>query len=202
MLLQVQANPSTSPRSTAELIQAAAAGDEEAWEALVDRYNGLVWAVIRAHRLHHHEAADVAQTTWLRLVQHLKHIRRPEAAGAWLATTARRESLRVLRRIDRECPTEDSRLDCPDAISHGPETQALAAEVDRVLHDCLDALPTHCQALLRALMSDPLPSYKEISDALDLPVGSIGPTRGRCLQCLRRIIERAQVTEDLRDVAR
>src|SRR4051794_3498545 len=92
--------PSTS--GLAPLVHAAAGGDEAAWNALVDRFSGLVWAVARAHRLGAADAADVSQTTWLRLVENLTRLRDPEAVGAWLASTARREALRVLRRGSRE----------------------------------------------------------------------------------------------------
>jgi RNA polymerase sigma factor (sigma-70 family) len=94
----------------AELVRSAAAGDQAAWEEIVDRFTSLVWATARAHRLSRADAADVAQTTWLRLVENLDRIREPEALGAWLATTARRESLRVIRHGARESPTDDPDL--------------------------------------------------------------------------------------------
>src|SRR5206468_5582762 len=98
------------PQMLADLVRAAAGGDEAAWNALVDRFSSLVWATARAHRLSRDDAADVAQTTWLRLVEHLDRIREPERLGAWLATTARHESLRVIRRGGREQPTDQSDL--------------------------------------------------------------------------------------------
>src|ERR1700736_5759838 len=88
-------------------LKAAAAGDATAWDALVGRYSNLVWAVARGHRLNAADAADVSQTTWLRLVEHLDRIEQPERVGAWLATTARRESLRVLRMAGRQIPNGD-----------------------------------------------------------------------------------------------
>src|SRR5262245_50547155 len=91
----------------AELVQAAADGDRDAWDALVDRFNGLVWSVARSHRLSTIDASDVVQTTWLRLVENLGRLQDPERVGAWLATTARRESLRALRHSARQVPTED-----------------------------------------------------------------------------------------------
>src|SRR6266516_3266327 len=93
-----------------ELLQAAAGGDQDAWGRLVDRYSRLVWAVARGHRLSQADAADVTQATWLRLVEHLDRIKEPERLGAWLATTARHESLRVIRRGGREQPTDESDL--------------------------------------------------------------------------------------------
>ena len=91
----------------AELVRAAAEGDQAAWNGLVDRYNGLVWSVARSHRLALADASDVVQTTWLRLVEHLGRLQDPERVGAWLATTARRESLRALRHSARQIPTEE-----------------------------------------------------------------------------------------------
>src|SRR6059058_4121041 len=93
-----------------ELVRGAAAGDQAAWEEIVDRFAGLVWATARAHRLSRDDAADVAQTTWLRLVENLDRIQHPERLGAWLATTARHVSLRVISRGGREQPSEDADL--------------------------------------------------------------------------------------------
>jgi len=90
--------------STTELVRAAAEGDERAWRLMVQRYNGLVWGVVHMYHLPDSDAADVVATTWLQLTQNLKRIPEPEAAGEWLATTAQRESLRVLRWIAREQP--------------------------------------------------------------------------------------------------
>lgn len=176
-----------------DLVRSAAFGDEGAWEAIVARYNGLLWHIVRAYRLSDSEAADVVQTTWLRLVQHLGRIRNPEVVGAWLVTTARRESLRVLCQAGRERPTAD--IDdleaAADRHEQDPEAQTLAAEVNGMLWRCVDGLPARHRTLLRALMADPPASYQEISAALNIPIGSIGPTRARCLQRLRRSAERA-----------
>src|SRR6478736_6202280 len=94
----------------ADSLRAAAAGDQAAWEAIVDRFSGLVWATARAHRLSRDDASDVAQTTWLRLVEYLDRIREPDKLGAWLATTARHESLRMIRHSTREQPTDEPDL--------------------------------------------------------------------------------------------
>jgi RNA polymerase sigma factor (sigma-70 family) len=176
----------------ADLVRSAAAGDESAWEAIVTQYKGLVWSVVRAHRLKESDAADVVATTWLRLVQYLPRIRQPEAIGAWLAITTRRESLRLLQRGSREHLTHDGAV--PDIVERptaDPEAQALAADVGRVLWQCVDELPERCRVLLRMLSTDPPATYKEVSATLMMPIGSIGPTRARCLGCLRRSLERA-----------
>lgn len=169
------------------LLQAAAQGDQNAWNQLVDQFNGLLWAITRAHRLGHADAADVVQMTWTRLVENLDRIRKPEYVGSWLATTARRECLRVLHHAGRAQPVEEP----PEPVTvhrvdSEPETAALTSERDMLLQRAMRELPPRCQQLLGVLMAPEQPSYAEISAALDLPIGSIGPTRARCLDCLRR----------------
>ena len=168
----------------AELVRAAAAGDQHAWNAIVERFSSLVWATARAHRLSHDDASDVAQTTWLRLVEHLDRIREPERLGAWLATTARHESLRVIRRGRREDPTDD--VDLFEAPSDESVDRLLVdPQRDAALWRAFAALSERCKALLRMLVSDEEPSYEEIGAALGMPIGAIGPTRMRCLERLR-----------------
>ncbi len=172
--------------SLEELVRAAAAGDQTAWAAIVDRFRGVVWATARAHRLSHSDASDVAQTTWLRLVENLDRIREPERVGAWLATTARRESLRLIRLRSREVATEDDgafETDGHEAV----ETALLLGERDSALWRAFHQISERCQALLRLLVSEAEPSYEAISAALDMPIGAIGPTRMRCLEKLRQI---------------
>ncbi|HWB71197.1 MAG TPA: sigma-70 family RNA polymerase sigma factor [Egibacteraceae bacterium] len=180
------------PIDLTQLLQAAAGGDQRAWDAVVERFKGLLWAVARAHRLADADAADVVQITWLRLVEHLPRIREPAAVGAWLATTARREALRALRRAGRETlPGDGLDREPDDRPRSGPEAAVLAADRDRLLWESLERLTQRCRMLLRVLMADPAPSYAEVGAALDMPVGSIGPTRRRCLELMRR--ELAQV---------
>jgi len=170
----------------AELVRAAADGDQAAWHGLVDRYNGLVWSVARAHRLSTVDASDVVQTTWLRLVENLGRLQDPERVGAWLATTARRECLRTLRHSARQVPTEE----VPEVTADGRVDAALLVqERDRALWQAFGGLSERCQTLLRILVADPPPSYEEIGAALDMPIGSIGPTRQRCLDRLRGLAE-------------
>jgi RNA polymerase sigma factor (sigma-70 family) len=168
------------------LLLLASGGDEAAWATLVDRFTARIRAVARMHRVGHHDAEDVVQTTWLRLLEHLEHVRDPAAVGAWLHTTARRESLRVLRTGARERPADDQVFanrpsEAPDAAA-GVE----AAERREALKAALATLPDHQAKLLRLLVAEPAPSYNEISQALDMPVGSIGPTRQRGVERLRR----------------
>jgi len=166
------------------LVGAAAAGDQDAWNGLVARFDALVWAVARAHRLSPADAADVVQTTWLRLVEHLDRLDDPERVGAWLATTARRESYKALRQAGRQVPAPPDEIPAP-VNTTGLDARLLASERDRALWQAFAGLDPDCQALLRMLVADPTPSYEEISEALDRPIGSIGPTRARCLEKLR-----------------
>lgn len=179
-----------SSPSIQELVAAALEGDQAAWQQIVDRHAGLVWSVVRGFRLGEAESSDVAQTVWLRLVENLPRIHQPAALPGWLATTARRECIRALRRAQREVPTEsalDAEGEAPDEDS--PEWHLLADERQRAVWRAVSTLARRCQLLLRALAYDAGHSYAEISAALDMPVGSIGPTRSRCLQQLRRALE-------------
>jgi RNA polymerase sigma factor (sigma-70 family) len=133
------------------------------------------------------DAEDVFQVTFLRLVTHIDTIRDPARVGAWLATTARNECLRVLRRAGRAIPSDDDAvLDAADPLLPELASNLLADERQTALHAALARLSEPCQRLLRVLMADPEPSYLEVGEALGMPIGSIGPTRGRCLKHLRR----------------
>jgi len=172
------------PGAPACIIDAAARGDESSWQQLVDRYSNLLWAVVRAHRLTGSDAADVVQTSWLRLIEHLPEIRNRDCIGAWLATTARRECLRLLRRTARCEPMEE--IGVVDEEPSDVDAALLRGERDAALWRAFKRLPQRDQALLRLLTSEPAPSYDEVAAALGMPVGSIGPTRGRALARLRR----------------
>jgi RNA polymerase sigma factor (sigma-70 family) len=194
------AHPKTARLSpNARMVGAAARGDQTAWDEIVDRYSSLLWAVARAHRLSTGDAADVVQTSWLRLVEHLPTIRNPDGIGAWLATTARRESLRMLRRT--ACSEPSDELDVlADPGLMDVDARLLRDERDVALSRAFERLPVRDQALLRLLTVDPAPSYEEISAALAMPIGSIGPTRGRALERLRRELRRAGVLDLTREV--
>ncbi|MGI5131991.1 RNA polymerase sigma factor [Pseudonocardia sp. CA-107938] len=173
--------------TTARLVSAAAAGDEAAWDALVDAYTGMLWAIARSFRLDQADAGDAVQTTWLRLVENLDRIEDPRRLPGWLATTVRRECLRILRRGGREAPGGEDWSDVLVADTPPVDAALLADERDAALWRALQALGERCQQLLRVLMATPPPSYAAVSAALGIPVGSIGPSRGRCLDQLRRI---------------
>jgi len=181
------------PAAIAALVVAARDDDEAAWHALVEEFGGLVWSVARAHRLSHADAADVSQTTWLRLAEHLGRIRDPERVGGWLAATARNECLRLLRRSQRELPLGE---DLPEPTDPEPSAGTLLLRRERAsaLWAAFEELSDRCRTLLRVLMADPAPAYEDVSEALEMPIGSIGPTRQRCLENLRRLAARRGIT--------
>lgn len=180
--------------ATATLLARAAQGDQRAWNALVDEHSRLLWSVARSFRLDAADANDVVQTTWLRLLEHLDRIEDPSRLVGWLVTTARREAMRVLRRSGRERPVvEDTVLDRPD---DGPPVDArlLQDERNRALWDAFSRLNEKCRQLLRVAVTHPQ-AYDEISEALGMPIGSIGPTRRRCLTQLRALLEGTVLAE-------
>jgi RNA polymerase sigma factor (sigma-70 family) len=181
-------NPDQRHLAVGDLVRAAGAGDFDAWNELVNRFAGMVWAVARRHRLSAADAADVSQTTWLRLVEQLNRIEHPERVGGWLATTARRESLRVLKLADRQVPaSHDKFLDLTITADESPEDVVTTQERDRELWQLFSQLPPRCQMILQLLGGDEPLSYADLGAALEMPVGSLGPTRARCLDHLRRL---------------
>lgn len=176
------------PTEVSAWVMAAASGDRRAWDRLVDRFAPTVWAVARGHRLSAADAADVSQTTWLRLVEHLDRIEQPERIGAWLATTARRESLRVLRLAGRQVANGDDFnlvVDVRDEPTR--DDRLISGHRAEIVADLVSQLPERPQTLLRLLSAEPPLSYKEISETMNMPIGSIGPTRARALESLKRL---------------
>jgi RNA polymerase sigma factor (sigma-70 family) len=182
---QVASGATPPPVDPAAWVRAAAAGDAAAWDRLVSQYDGLVWAVARSFRLSSADAADVAQTTWLRLVEHLGRIEQGERVSAWLVTTARRECLALLRRQSHQAPTPLATVELVADKAPALDHALLTGERDSAVWAAFARLSERCQRLLRILVADPPPSYEDVGLALGMPVGSIGPTRGRCLEQLR-----------------
>jgi RNA polymerase sigma factor (sigma-70 family) len=171
-----------------DLVMRAGNGDKQAWDALVERYAPLIWSICRRHRLGGADAADVGQSVWLRLVDHLHPIRDPAALPGWLATVTRRECLRV-RGAARGPLVAGYVLDAetlPDEQAGAAEQELLAAERHTALREAFRTLPLSGQRLILLLVEDPPVPYAEISARLGIAVGSIGPTRRRCLNKLRR----------------
>jgi RNA polymerase sigma factor (sigma-70 family) len=169
------------------LVKGARDGDRAAWDALVERYSPLVWGICRRYGLPEADAADVSQNVWMLVVTKLPMLREPAALPGWLATTTLRECVKISRadRHARPSRPEDIEAGAP-GDGAGIEEEVLTAELHAALREALAALPLPCRRLLTALFSDPRPPYAEISQLLGLPVPSIGPTRQRCLQKLRR----------------
>jgi RNA polymerase sigma factor (sigma-70 family) len=177
------------------MVTSAAAGDAAAWNALVARFNGLIWSVARGYGLSRADAEEVGQITWFRLADHIGRIKEPGRIGSWLVTTARNEALKLLRAGQRVGPVADPDALVPAINEHSPEAAVLAAEADAVyaerlkrLWEAFEDLPERCRRLLQVLSSSPSPSYADVADALETPIGSIGPTRARCLGRLRDLL--------------
>lgn len=171
-------------RSDTELVARALERDQPAWSELIARYTRLVWHVIHGfHQLDDERRADVHQTVWLRLAEQLHAIRDPERVGGWLATTARHECIRQVRQQGREIPEIEVE---PERVDDAPERLLLESERDAGLWRAFARLRPDCQQLLRLLITDPPFSYDEIAEILAVPRGSIGPTRQRCLDTLRK----------------
>ncbi|MFJ4841270.1 RNA polymerase sigma factor [Streptomyces sp. NPDC088746] len=183
-------------KANAELLAGCARGEQASWDAMVERFGRLVWSVVRSHRMSDADAEDVRQLTWLRLVQNVERIRDPERVGDWLATVARRESLKVLSRRNRLVMVGDSEtLDGLSGHSESPEQITLRAQRREDAQRAIDTLSEQCRGVLMLALADPPASYDEISTALAMSVGSVGPIRTRCLRRLRRALAAADAGE-------
>lgn len=168
----------------AELITAASAGDAAAWEAIVNRFTGLLISICQSHGLSSTDTLDVSQVVWLRLVEHLDRIREPDALPGWIATTARNESRRVVRTTRRHHEPLRDHLPAVADVAQDVIDRHQRAEV----LEGLSKLGERCRELLALLTADPPIPYADIAMVLDMPIGSLGPTRARCLDHLRRVL--------------
>lgn len=171
-------------QSVVDLVARARNGDQFAWDQIVERYAPLVWAMCQRFHLPRADADDVGACVWLRLVEKLDTIREPAALPGWLATTTRHECLRVLRTKGRETPVEDHERMVDDAYP-AADDWLLTQEKLVALRTAFAGLSERCRKLLELLFADPVTPYDEISTILGMPVGTIGPTRQRCLGKLR-----------------
>jgi RNA polymerase sigma factor (sigma-70 family) len=164
----------------------ARSGDTGALSEIVRELNPLLWHVARGEGLGVEEAADVVQVSWLELLRRLDQIRSPQALTSWLITATRREAWRVRALPRRQVPDGGPQLDLvPDP---GPDERLLASERDRILWRHVQQLPERCRQLLEIVAHVARPDYAAVAEALGMPVGSIGPTRGRCLAKLRELL--------------
>jgi RNA polymerase sigma factor (sigma-70 family) len=168
------------------LVAAAIAGDEGAWNELIDRYAPLVMSVAARHRLSDADAQDVSQVVWLRLVEHLAELREPRALPMWIITTTRNECVRLLRAARRTEPLDPFGPNPADRRDQTPVDYAmLSAERHQALLEAMAELPERHRTLLLLLIEDPPLSYTTVSAQLGIPIGSIGPTRARAIERLR-----------------
>jgi RNA polymerase sigma factor (sigma-70 family) len=171
------------------LVRAAREGSPEAVDELVTELTPLLWHVARATGLSQPDAEDVVQTTWLNLVSHLGEIRTPAALTSWLITTTRREAWRVRAADRKTVPADQDWLtDIPD-LAADSEERVIVKDEQRALWAAFSELPSRCQELLRIVAFVPRPDYNVVAQRLDMPRGSIGPTRGRCLEKLRAALD-------------
>ena len=171
--------------STTDLLAAARTGEAGAWEEIVRRYSGLVAAKVRSFRMQDADALDAIQMTWLRLAENVHRLCHPERLAGWLATTACRECLRILRQAKSTAtPMEILATHVPEPAA-GPEQRAVEADTARALGRLIAQLPPTRRVLLRALFADDAGSYTDVAQTVGIPVGSIGPSRARALQQLR-----------------
>jgi RNA polymerase sigma factor (sigma-70 family) len=177
----------------APLVRAAAEGDRAAWDTLVDRFSGLLWAICRSFGLSPADSGDAFQLTWLRLLERLDTIQDPNRLAGWLATTCRRECLAVLRRARKVQPTAtDAVFDRYSGPVDGADRSSLIADRDAGLWRAFHRLTERCQQILRLLVLEPdlgAPSYDVAAQVLGMPKGSLGPTRGRCLAQLKKLVD-------------
>jgi RNA polymerase sigma factor (sigma-70 family) len=176
-----------------DLARRAADGDQQAWDALVTQYSGLLWSVVRRFRLGEQQSADVVQTTWLRLLENIRLIRDPARLPGWLVVTARNLSVEAVRYAGRSRPLDDD-YESP-ITDERPEVAVLRFERETLVRQALRRLSERDQELLTLVVASPPIPYEEISVRLGMPVGSIGPTRMRALRRLRAELEHSGVVD-------
>jgi RNA polymerase sigma factor (sigma-70 family) len=195
------------PLSDADLLEAARKGDEEAWEQIVSRYQPLINAISRRHRLAPYDAHDVSQYVWMQLLGHICKLRESHALPGWISTTTTRRCYQILRTYGRSVSVDPLAIGCFDLVGtiarrmegeapFGVDDDLLRAERCRAIRQGLAELTETQQQLLLMLVADPPVPYREISQLLNLAVGSIGPTRARLLKKLRRTIAVRLLIED------
>ncbi len=177
-----------SLESNGEVMRKAAKGDDRAWSELFNRFGSMVLRVAQRMGLNAADAADAQQATWMQFMKHADQVRDPECIGAWLATTARRQSQKVAMAAARQTLSPDPAGDYASTENSTDDVEAtvIRRQLDAPLQKALHRLPDSYRRLLQLLTSDSCPSYEDAARTLNLPIGSIGPMRQRGLQMLRR----------------
>ncbi len=186
-----------SHKNDRDLILACRRGEAESWEVLVNRYQRLIFTIPLRAGLDEDQAGEVFQRTFAALLEHLDRIEQPERVRAWLVTTARRDALRMAAQLNTELSFSDvdqsnretTYEDVPgDDLLPDEEVERL--EEQHLIRAAIASLDERCRRLLTLLFYRPTPpAYDEIAATLDMPAGSLGPTRARCLQKMRRQLE-------------
>ena len=181
--------PVDAAASVASLLLGIRKGDQAAWDEILHRYSKLVSTTVRSFRLQEADTLDAIQTTWLRLAENAHQVQFPQHLGGWLATTARRECLHILRQSKVKPYRFDTAADQDvDPTAH-PEQRAIDADTTRIVWNLVNQLPPRHRTLLRALFTEQPRPYAEISRVTGIPTGGIGPTRSRVLAQLRQKLE-------------
>jgi RNA polymerase sigma factor (sigma-70 family) len=184
----IRANKPGRAARMADLLSAARAGSEDALGQIVNELSPLLWQVARSAGLSQGDAEDVLQTVWMRLITHLDGIHDAGALTGWLVTTTKREAWRVRAAGRKQLPADqDVFAGLPDK-GPGSEEQVILEDQRRELWAAIGMLSRRCQELLRIMAFAPRPDYATVAAALGMRVGSIGPTRGRCLAKLRVLL--------------
>jgi RNA polymerase sigma factor (sigma-70 family) len=196
--------PPTTSKDSSGQVWSEAASCFRAWsngdtgsaglDGLVRVMTPVLWHVVRSYRLPQEAAEDVVQSTWLALVRRRDAIADPVAVGGWLTTTARREAWRVSTTISKAVPVEDEEISFRMPRQRSAESEAVESDERERLWEIVDTLPERCRRLLRIVAFENRPDYTQVAESLDMPVGSIGPTRGRCLAKLRVALMQTAVT--------
>jgi RNA polymerase sigma factor (sigma-70 family) len=186
--IKVRAGQQDRGERIAELLDAARGGSDDALSRIVTEHSPLLWHIARAAGLSAGDAEDVLQTVWLRLLAHLDDIRTSAALTGWLVVTARREAWRVRAAGRKQIPAEGEALDALPDRGVGPQEQVLIDDQRRTMWVAIGQLSARCQELLRVVAFVPRPDYSAVAAELGMPIGSVGPTRGRCLAKLRVLL--------------
>ena len=174
----------------AELLLRAGKGDPGAWQEILRRYRGVVFAKVRTFRLQDADALDAVQMTWLRLAENIHRIQHPERLSGWLATTTARKCLHILHHAQHTPTPTDTVVDTIADPAASPEQRIIATETAQTLRKLVAELPPRRRRVLRALFTDHPPPYAELAASTGIPIGSIGPTRNRALPQLRQMLEK------------